>query len=612
MNSDLIPIVDPALGHVIGYKDRRLVHSEGDFHVGIQAYIVCTNEEGQIEVLVQKRSGVVDIAKGQLDQSLATQILAKDGGGLRAALIRGLKEELDIDEEEIEAVPLGLHSELKIYKKYAADPDLYNREFIYLSFVQIKRRDIRSKNPKVADLEWVSWAEYVRRMKESPENFTKTAWFYIMNPDILHQTEQELERFINKASTKPLLCPLEKAYFYSYPGRYDITISVYKDKRVFMHVFDHKTKKIARFDDIRSVDPCEGKNHRHVAVYITKKSGENFLWLNGDMKRIHRQADTHSKRCLAKMTAQILKDIARLEEEAASDQDLKLAWALKRKFNYIFDILRTRVLSGEMLFFDSLPADETGDFGIREYPDNIILVTIPGTYDPPHYAHIELLFDAMIHESENAHGKRTAYALFFTPVGDFAPGPSGTSWKSEKTDSKTRHEMCSKVSGLFYPLMQTSEISLRHPEEFGTKNAASLLKALRDRTEFTPVRFVVAIGTDTYRKWGKNISAVLQEEKGKYPGVDFSVLIRESWQDPLEDNLAAGLPEGVKLLKGVYSLPVRSTRVREGHMNLLPGSVQKYIKLHGLYPSAPAVTAGAAEVPPVSEIPKTDLQNEAA
>lgn len=307
----MIPVVDPAIGHLIGYKERSRVHSDGDFHVGIQAYIVRINEEGQTEVLVQKRSGVVDIAKGQFDQSLATQILAKDGGALKAALIRGLKEELDIDEDEIEVAPLGLHAELKVYKKYADDPNLYNWEFIYL----------------------------------------------------------------------------------------------------------------------------------------------NFVWEKGEMRRIDRQVDFRSKKCLQKMVTQIEKDIARLEEEAKSDEDRKLTWTLRRKFNYIFNTLRSRILSGEMIFFECLPADEKGDFGINNYPDNITIITIPGTFDPPHFAHIELMFDAMIHESEQAHGKRTAYALFFTPVGDYAPGPSGQTWKTQKTESKIRHEMCEKVSEKFYPLM---------------------------------------------------------------------------------------------------------------------------------------------------------------
>ena len=585
-DNDLIPVVDAAIGHLIGYKDRRTVHSEGDFHIGIQAYVVRINEQGQTEVLVQKRSGIVDISKGQFDQSLATQILAKDGGALRGALIRGLREELEVREDEIEIAPCGLQAELKVYKKYSDDPDLYNREFICLNFVRVKRKDIQSKNPKVDHLLWMTWSDYISHMRAHPENFTKTAWFYVMNPDILRQTEQELDRFFkNDPTQQPLATPLKKAYFYSYPGRYDITISILKDNRTYMHVYDHKTRKVTEVKNVQSIDPCEGKNQQNVTFYVTKKNGTNFLWEDGVMRRLNREADLHSKRCLKKMVSKIEKDITRLEAQAQSDEDMKLTWALRKKFNYIFEALRSRVLSGEMLFFECLPTYENGDFGINNYPDNISIITIPGTFDPPHFAHIELMFDAMIYESEIAHGKKTAYALFFTPVGDYAPGPSGLTWKSQKTESEIRHEMCAKVSDIFYPLMQTSRISLSHPEEFGTKNAIAILKALKNRVLVSQVRFIIAIGTDTYRQWGKNIGMVIEKEKNNYPGVEFTILIRESWNDPLEESLSGNLPINVKLLKGVYSLPVRSTHVRVGQINLIPSVVQYYAKHKKLYSS---------------------------
>ncbi len=581
-DGNLIPVVDPAIGHLIAYKDREVVHQEGDFHLGVQAYIVREGENGKIEVLMQKRSEAVDISKGRHDQSLATQLLAKDNGNLKAALKRGLMEELDIRENEIEIASVGEPAELRIYKKYEEDPKLYNREYIYLYFVKVSHRNIRSSNPKVAGVEWMEWKDFVAKIKKTPGSFAKTARFYVMNPTVLEETEKALIKFI-KGEPVPDSFPIRRAYYYGYPGRYDIFISVYQDQSTQMHVYDYANDKVSEIEDVHVFDPYEGKDRKSVAVRITKKNGRNFIWENGLLTPTGLLPDPFTVQVLEKISANMADEIALLEKQARGDEEEKLVLLMRHKFNHDLNALRSRVLAGEMVFFQVLPGDKDGVFKIKNAPKEAVIITIPGTLDPPHFAHVELLLDALVYESEKARGKRMAYALFLTPIGGNAPGPNGESWKSAKTDFKAREEMCQKTTDILYPLLQTSRISFHYDSDPGTKNAMKILNSMPKKNDFNKIHFVVAVGSDTYRKWGSSMRSVIEQEKNNYPGARFKILIRDSWQDPLEKEPQDSLPKNVELLKGLYSLPIRSTAIRQGELNLIAAAVKRFIQEKKLY-----------------------------
>jgi nicotinic acid mononucleotide adenylyltransferase/isopentenyldiphosphate isomerase len=584
-DGEAIPVVDHAIGHFISYKSREVVHTEGDFHLGVQAYIVRKDEAGQLVVLVQTRSHTVDISKGRNDQSLATQLLAKDKGDLSTALKRGLMEELSISEDEIEFASIGAPAEFRIHKKYEEDPLMYNREFIYLYFVKVNRADIRSNNPKVAGLEWMEWSAFVQKLKNSPADFAKTARFYVMNPKILEETERVLQNFIDGHDLSDVNSnfPVKKGYYYGYPGRYDAFISMYRNNTQEMHVYDYVNKEFNLIDEIKSFDAYEGKDRESVAIRITKKNGKNLIWENGVLTETHLVADPRSVQTIKTIISKLNAELKVLEGEVHTMADKKMYFALLLKLNHLTNIIFSRVLAGEMQFCDRLPQDETEGFKISVNVPNLTILSIPGTFDPPHFAHLELLLDALVHESEKARGRRTAYALFFTPVGQNSPGPQGQPWKSAKTESTIRHEMCLKACELFVPMIQTSLISLRYPNRYGTENAVKILDSLKKSPAFENVLFVVAIGTDTYRNWGENISRILQKSRYLYTGTHFKILIRESWQDPLEEALRNKLAQDAELLRGVYSLPVRSTHIRLGQFNMIPSSVRRYIDQHGHY-----------------------------
>ena len=74
-------------GKRLGINDRESVHRDGSWHRGVQLNLC---HDGHL--LLQRRSDKVDIAKGLLDQTLATQLLVTDMENDQLALRRGLRD----------------------------------------------------------------------------------------------------------------------------------------------------------------------------------------------------------------------------------------------------------------------------------------------------------------------------------------------------------------------------------------------------------------------------------------------------------------------------------------------------------------------------------------
>lgn len=154
-------------GERLGVKDREMVHREGDWHKGVQLNLC---NRGQL--LMQRRSSQVDIAKGLLDQTLATQLLVTDEESDLQALRRGLWDELGIDIDTLHIKHVA--GPRKIVKRYQYDSALYNREFVTLYQAEIPHQKIVSMNPKVESLFWMPVEEVKKIAAEKPEKFTQT------------------------------------------------------------------------------------------------------------------------------------------------------------------------------------------------------------------------------------------------------------------------------------------------------------------------------------------------------------------------------------------------------------------------------------------------------
>lgn len=185
---DIFPVFDPITEEFLYYKPRRLVHTEGDWHRGVQANIIRPNWQGTFDILVQERSGVVDIGTSKFDQSLATQMLQEDGCNEDVALRRGLWAELGIEKFQARKIPANL----RIVKTYKEHPGTLNRELINLYIVTVKAgEDILTTSPKIANLHWMEWREFLEFFRRNPRRFTKTGQFYFSDEQLLPLIETE-------------------------------------------------------------------------------------------------------------------------------------------------------------------------------------------------------------------------------------------------------------------------------------------------------------------------------------------------------------------------------------------------------------------------------------
>lgn len=154
-------------GERLGIKDRGLVHRHGDWHRGVQL-----NLYNNGDLLLQRRSGVVDIAKGLLNQSLATQLVVEDHESDVIALRRGLLSELGINIATLAVTHVA--GPVKITKRYEYDPGLLNREFVTLYQAELPHRDVSSGNIKVAELFWMPVNKVKSLAHQDKTQFTKT------------------------------------------------------------------------------------------------------------------------------------------------------------------------------------------------------------------------------------------------------------------------------------------------------------------------------------------------------------------------------------------------------------------------------------------------------
>ena len=189
--SALMPLFDPVSEACLGFKQRADIHRDGDWHRGVQAFVV-RRAGASFDVLVQKRSAAVDIGGQKYDQSLATQMTADDGLSEEETLRRGLKEELGITDYRCIRVP----ATLRIVKTYEDDVGAYNRELISLFIVEsAEPLRLAASCPKITELQWMPWKSFLSFFHRQRDRFTKTGQFYLAEQRLRHLAAEQ-SRFL--------------------------------------------------------------------------------------------------------------------------------------------------------------------------------------------------------------------------------------------------------------------------------------------------------------------------------------------------------------------------------------------------------------------------------
>lgn len=582
---DLFPIFDVGLRQHIGYRRRAEVHAQGLWHQGVQAYVVRETESGKLQVLVQQRSDAdaVDISKSKYDQSLATQMIKQDGLNIETTLKRGMKTELNVDEKDMQFIQVGQAGWLRVLKKYEEQPDVDNRELISLFLVKVRPEALRAASPKVNSLQWMDWDDYVRRVHEQPERFTKTARFYVVDPVIRQETEKAMRAFLRGEPLEPF--PVRRDNFFSYGGRYDVSIVGYHDWSLKLFIFDNQTHRSEAIDDILSFDPYTEEPGSRIIFRFTRRDGTNYLWDDGQIRPTGRRADPFS---LVKIEA-ILKgfdeEVRSLENHADAGSRLALA-AMELRIVRNLRFLWSRILAGDVVLADRF-ALGTGDPMLAAGTDPVTLVDIIGTFDPGHLGHVDALLDAYVHASTAARGQRRVYVGVLDVLGDRAPGPDGESgsvWKPGKTPAVHRHEIVSRMTHLFELLIVASRVGLENPAGYGVENAIRLIELNGLENTARPVMFYLACGSDTFLRWRMAFDRLLRPVRSRMPSVEFRVFVREDPNYPVPAEALQGLSYPVDMPQGHWASGLRSSDLRRGGLwSLLTQAARRYILEHKLY-----------------------------
>ena len=157
-------------GNVTGVvKEREKVHSDGDIHGTSHVWIVRVNDEGTLEVLLQKRARDKDAFPGCYDISSAGHLPA--GQDYLASAVRELKEELGIDALEEDLHYLGIHeaySKEVFYGKPFLNHEV-SHVYVYEKEVDIDRLILQEE--EVESVKWMSLEVCLNEVKNGSPGY---------------------------------------------------------------------------------------------------------------------------------------------------------------------------------------------------------------------------------------------------------------------------------------------------------------------------------------------------------------------------------------------------------------------------------------------------------
>ena len=145
-------------GNITGIvKERSKIHRDGELHGTSHVWIVRWNQEGRLELLLQKRALDKDAYPGCYDISSAGHIPA--GQDYRSSAIRELGEELGIRAEKEDLIFLGIfeaYSKDVFYGKPFLNHEI-SHVYVYDKKVEIEKLTLQKE--EVDSVKWMSLEE---------------------------------------------------------------------------------------------------------------------------------------------------------------------------------------------------------------------------------------------------------------------------------------------------------------------------------------------------------------------------------------------------------------------------------------------------------------------
>jgi hypothetical protein len=565
----LFPVLDFITRSRIGVLPRTEVHRRGLWHEGVQAFIVRVDRTGTLQTLVQERSRHTDISARKIDQSLATQAQVGDNGDLDTTFKRGLRDEYGICEDEVRYVRVGAEGWLRVSKRYREDLTLYNREFVSLFLAQPVDpfAIIQPVSLKVERVYWQNWDDFVRSVQSHPQDYTKTSRFYVLNQPLRQSIQQQIKRFLERKPLRPF--PFARSGYFSYASGPDIFINNRAFGNATVEIMEVEGRACrVYFRAVRSFDIYDSETQASLAVRMTSANGENHIWKDGSLSPTRRKASAASKIGMARIVGRFEKEIERMKRRISSPAQERQVEMSFLKIHSNLSRIRSRVDAGDFWLVNREAMRSS---------ENLVFLASPGTYDPPHLSHIDLLLEALAYTSEARREQPAAYAGFLVPIGDNALGPEGKrAWKPDAIPTAQRHELTAALTALFSPLVQTSPPDLALPNAYGTENALRLVERYKGKFP-GKIDFYVVAGSETFTRWHRNFAELLQKYQAIYgPGVGLRIITFDDPNFPVTETIAEHGYQNVDVINGFRNLGIHSVQVREtGEFDLLTAGVRE-------------------------------------
>ncbi len=150
-------------------KERKQVHRDGDLHGTSHVWIVRKGEDGNDQILLQKRAKDKDAYPGFYDISSAGHIPA--GDDYKESAIRELKEELGIEAKEEELIFLGMHE--GYFEEIFYGEIFKNHEIssVYLYTENVTEDMLQLQEEEVESVRWMDLEECIRRIENEEDGF---------------------------------------------------------------------------------------------------------------------------------------------------------------------------------------------------------------------------------------------------------------------------------------------------------------------------------------------------------------------------------------------------------------------------------------------------------
>gem|GEM_PF-5774454 len=285
-------------------------------------------------------------------------------------------------------------------------------------------------------------------------------------------------------------------------------------------------------------------------------------------------------------SSRLLSDIEKLANQTVADmerdanpEDQRLIREIYNRIQKALQILKQRAEKGFFIlgdFEDLLHGQESSTEALRDAPP--VIVELPGTFDPPHFNHVEVVLSALVGVSDTTE-PRTYYGVF-SPIGDrfTGEGDSGVPWKPNKSPFEDRFQMTKLISEIFKPLLSTINAS-RDSTQY--KGGIDILASVLAPDLKALTNFYTITGADNLEHLETHIAKDLNDAR---PGIRMKFVLLNDFRHPdVVARLKSTYSDNV-LVVDDYSKGARSTEIRtKQRIGVLPISIQKYIHKKLLY-----------------------------